>query len=145
MSTLLLDLLQHVTFHIKKITPALAAFFFIMQWLKCRPDGTIVAKLKYRPDGISLKKSAVPARRHCICKVVVPSRPLSNFISTARCRRHRRPTSTERLRQLKLPTLKYRRLCAHQALRLFSSGHLAGIPIAVASGFIAGTAPVVVF
>jgi len=23
------------------------------QWLKCRPDGTIVAKLKYRPDGIS--------------------------------------------------------------------------------------------
>ena len=25
------------------------------QWLKCRPDGTIAAKLKYRPDGISLK------------------------------------------------------------------------------------------
>ena len=45
------------------------------QWLKCRPDGTIVAKLKYRPDGISLKKSVVPARRHCSCEVVVPSRP----------------------------------------------------------------------
>jgi len=25
------------------------------QWLKCRPDGTIAAKLKYHPDGISLK------------------------------------------------------------------------------------------
>jgi len=28
---------------------------FVTQWLKCRPDGTIAAKLKYRPDGISLK------------------------------------------------------------------------------------------
>ena len=27
----------------------------ITQWLKCRPDSTIAAKLKYRPDGISLK------------------------------------------------------------------------------------------
>jgi len=29
--------------------------FLASQWLKCRPDGTIAAKLKYRPDGISLK------------------------------------------------------------------------------------------
>jgi len=33
--------------------------------------------------------------------------------------------------------------CAHQTLRLFSSGHLAIIPVAVASGFIAGIAPLV--
>jgi len=33
-------------------------------------------------------------------------------------------------------------MCTHQKLRLLSSGHLAIIPIAVASGFIAGTAPV---
>ena len=32
--------------------------YVFTQWLKCRPDGTIVAKLNYRPDGISLKKSA---------------------------------------------------------------------------------------
>jgi len=31
--------------------------------------------------------------------------------------------------------------CAHQTLRLFSSGHLAIITVAVASGFIAGSAP----
>jgi len=36
-----------------------------------------------------------------------------------------------------------RKTCAHQTLRLFSSGDLAGVPIAVASGFIAGTATVV--
>ena len=29
--------------------------FKLSQWLKCRPDGTIAAKLKYHPDGISLK------------------------------------------------------------------------------------------
>ena len=33
--------------------------------------------------------------------------------------------------------------CAYQTLRLFSSGHHAELPIVVASGFIAGTAPVV--
>ena len=32
--------------------------------------------------------------------------------------------------------------CAHRTLRLFSSGHLADLPIAMASGFIAGTAHV---
>jgi len=34
-----------------------------------------------------------------------------------------------------------RKTCAHQTIRLFSSGHLVMIPIAVASGFTAGTAP----
>jgi len=33
--------------------------------------------------------------------------------------------------------------CAHQTLRLFSNCYLAIIPIAVVSGFIAGSAPVV--
>ena len=67
---------KHKDAVVKRITSGDCAFVFkLTQWLKCRPDGTIVAKLKYRPVGISLKKSAVPARRHCSCKVVVPSRP----------------------------------------------------------------------
>jgi len=76
------------------------------QWLKCHPDGIIVAKLKYRPDGISLKKSVVPARRHCSCKVAVVQTVVQfciyGTVQTA--------PYLERLRQLKLPTMKYRRL-----------------------------------
>jgi len=38
----------------KHVFPGLILFYGT-QWLKCFPDGTIAAKLKYRPDGISLK------------------------------------------------------------------------------------------
>jgi len=79
------------------------------QWLKCRPDSTIVAKLKYRPDGISLKKFVVPARRHCSCKVqscsAVQTVVQFYIYGTAQTAPY-----LDRLRQLKLPTLKHRLL-----------------------------------
>jgi len=39
--------------------------------------------------------------------------------------------------------MSVRKTCAHQTLRLFSSGRIAVIPIAVVSGFVAGTARVI--
>ena len=50
---------------------------------------------------------------------------------------------TCRLPQRRIPNFRYAKPATNQTLRLFSSGHLAIITIAVASGLIADSAPVV--